>query len=267
MEISNAKRNYENVRRWTKDINIFEGKKTLFFPINEIDLHWYLVVIFIPDVSEGFEPYAVVLDSLGERKDSEVEKLKDFLLEELEYKYSKKTTAMIMENIKQMETIYPSIPIQQDGSSCGLYLIHYVKNILRALDDKCLSSIFMETSSWFLENVDRMRYDLSKLIKQAATKEGKLQLPYLQFFPTAAEDKAVKRVDRQKVDVVTKSHTAEAKKNQIYENTTVQHLQTDRKNMSYQEYLQNIEENEEDYTALWSYGINSKPVTKKRKDC
>ena len=82
LKMSESQRNYKNIRRWMKNINIFEGKKTLFFPINEEDLHWYLIVIFIPDLSQGFKPHAVVLDSLGGRKDAEVKKLKDFLLEE-----------------------------------------------------------------------------------------------------------------------------------------------------------------------------------------
>ena len=37
---------YENVRRWTKDVNIFEKDK-IFIPINIDNLHWTLAVIFI----------------------------------------------------------------------------------------------------------------------------------------------------------------------------------------------------------------------------
>ena len=256
LEMSEAERNYENVRRWTKKINIFEGKKTLFFPINEKDRHWYLIVVFIPDVSKAFEIYAVVLDSLGGRKDSEVEKIKDFLLNEL--KNSKKTTIVTQLHIDEIETIYPRIPVQPDGSSCGLYIIHYVKKILRALEEKCLSSIFGETSSWFSENLDSMRYDISKLIKEAA--DYSVDLPYLQFFPTAAKDKAVKRLDRQSIDEKL-TNKKEVTNKKIMLDSTDQNLRRDKKKTSYQEYLQNIEDNEEDYTVLWSYGVNIKTAS------
>ena len=289
-EMTEAQRNYENVRRWLKNITIFEGRKTLFFPINEEDFHWYLIVIFIPKVSDGFEPYAVVLDSLGGRKDKEVQKLKDFLLEEFASNNNKNTTGITLADIKEMEIIYPNILIQQDGSSCGLHLIYNVKKILNALGEKCLSTIFDDTSSWFNENVDGMRYEIAKLIKRASAKRGKIFFPYLQFFPTAAEDKAIKRSDatssRKETVVKTKSkeekidkqssgdeqslkispaENKETKNTQEEEKVPSEMIKNEIKKLTFKEYLRNIEENEDDYTALWSYGMNNARVTKKRK--
>ena len=56
--------NHINVCRWTKDINIFDGKKILLFPINEENFHWYLILVVPPDVSRGVTPYITVLDSM-----------------------------------------------------------------------------------------------------------------------------------------------------------------------------------------------------------
>lgn len=166
LKMTEAKRKHNNVYRWTKEINIFKHKKILLYPINEEDLHWYLIMVVIPDVLNDFNPYVAVLDSMGDRKDSAVEEIRNYLIEELK---SKEITTISPKAFVEMKTVYPKIPRQPDGSSCGLYLIHFVKQIVKGLEEKSLSSIFMDTSTWFkADTLNEMRFEISSLIKDTA---------------------------------------------------------------------------------------------------
>ena len=180
---------HQNVKRWTKNVNIFDSKKILLFPINEEHFHWYLIMVVIPNLAEA-DAYITVMDSMGGKKDLAVEEIRSYLIEELK---SKKITTISHKTFAEMTTVYPKIPHQPDGSSCGLYLIQCVKMIVSGMENMNLMSIFEDPSSWF-ESVNKQRFEISEQIKNNSEKNIEIyNLPDLQFFPTAAQDKAAKR--------------------------------------------------------------------------
>ena len=196
-KLSKVQQSHKNVARWTKGKNVF-GKKIHFYPINEELTHWYLIIVVFPDISKGFDPYVAVLDSVGGKKDAAVDNLKNYLIEELK---QKNTTFDSANDNRNMETVYPNIPTQLDGSSCGLYVLHYIEQILTGLEEKCLSAVFDETSNWFRDDIDKKRFEISRLIMNTSNSyanSSKITFPELQFFPTAAEDKCEKRKELEK---------------------------------------------------------------------
>ena len=162
----------------------------LLFPINEVtpSPHWFLVMILIPsvlDVMHGkLQPYAVVLDSIGDNRDEEVESIRDYLLQELKTKNA--NNGEMYKAIQEMTTEYPKIPKQSDSSSCGLFVIYYVKMILLGFERCSLSSIFSDTTSWFdPKSVKTMRFALTKRIIETAGLQGReIPMPPFQLFPT-----------------------------------------------------------------------------------
>ena len=294
LKLTEAKQNYANVHRWTKRINIF-NKTVHIYPINEEKSHWYLIVAIFPSVQHDFQPYIAVLDSNGAYdKQFAVDQIKNYLVEEIEAKSIESISAR---SVKAMETHFPNLPQQPDGSSCGIYLVYYVKQLLRRLEQNVeLDQLFSDTSSWFNDHIlHHLRYDASVIIRDAAevfaNKQGldKLILPDLQVFPTAAEDKAIKRciatkknantpdddekktkaIDKDggykktatKTELVDKNNTntsavAIGGKRKIGEVDCSDDLHTRKKRtITFQEYTQNIEDTQQDYTLLWSYEI------------
>ena len=88
----------------------------------------------------------------------------------------------------------------------------------------------------------------------------RVALPDLQFFPTAAEDKLIKRnkdkKKKQRHAVLATTETRGIKRKQV-ELEKVK-LPSKKGKMFYQEYLKNIEDTQDDYTLLWSYGTLQK---------
>jgi Ulp1 family protease len=83
IENSNPDSAYELVRRWTKDIDIFE-KEFLFIPIN-MHFHWSLMVIIRPGLvfdpssgssfTENNQPCLLFMDSLSIHKHAKISKV------------------------------------------------------------------------------------------------------------------------------------------------------------------------------------------------
>ena len=187
--LSKEEQRHGNVARWTRNKNVFD-KRIHFYPINEELTHWYLIMVLIPDMSKGL-PYVAVLDSVGGKKDVAVENIRSYLIEELK---QRKIDSITVRDIRAMATEYPNIPTEPDGSSCGLYVLHYMERILMGIEEKCLSAVFSDTSNWFRHDIDKKRFKISRLILSIST----IKLPDLQFFPTAAQDKHEKRNELKK---------------------------------------------------------------------
>ena len=134
--------------------------------------------------------------------------------------------------------------------------------MLRKLQDdveSSLSFLFKDTSSWFNDHIlNHLRYDFYLLIKNAAKEQqlSKLTLPDLQVFPTAAEDKATKRNYAQRQKANTPDDVMKEEKNPIEKNVGGMLFSNKRHKMSFQEYVQNLAETQQDYTSLWSYGYD-----------
>lgn len=118
-------------------MSTFFMAKILLFPINEEHFHWYLIMVITPDLAEAdaYIAYIAVMDSMEDKK----EEIRSYLIEELK---SKKIMNISRKTIAEMATVYPKIPHQPDGSSCGLYLIQSGKMIVLGLENMNLRSLF-----------------------------------------------------------------------------------------------------------------------------
>ena len=120
------------------------------FPVNEVDPcpHWYLIMVLIPDTRQDTDllPFIAVLDSVGGKRDTEVVNIKNYLLEELK---AKKNETSLNKLVQEIQIQYPVLPRQADGSSCGLYLVFYVRQIVEGFKDKAFSEVLKDTHTWF----------------------------------------------------------------------------------------------------------------------
>ena len=80
--LTQAQAKHQNVKRWTNNINIFDTKKILLFPVNEEHFHWYLIMVVVPNLAEA-DAYIAVMDSIGGKKHLAVEEIRSYLMEEL----------------------------------------------------------------------------------------------------------------------------------------------------------------------------------------
>ena len=258
LKMSEAEKNHLNVQQWTKNINIFD-KSINIYPINEERSHWYLIVVIFPSASDNFLPYMAVLDSDGtdDKKEDAIENIKNYIVEELKCKPYKSISEA---SVKNMKTLYPNLPQQSDGSSCGLFLVYYFKQILRQLRDNAeLPTFFDVTFTWFSKHdLYNLRYDAAEMIKKKAKEQGNQDvfLPDIQFFSTAAEDKAFKRKKNQSKDENSTEQSTSHNNKKSAEIIDVGSPNKKRK-VSFKEYIENIEKNEQDYTLIWSYGSSS----------
>ena len=232
---STTENQHRNVSRWTKDVNIFDGGKILLVPINEPDPvpHWYLVMVLLPDRNKdsGTFPYIAVLDSIDGKRDAEGGIIRNYLLEELKTKENMRSSDFfgLEKELKKMEIIYPKIPRQLDSSSCGLFVIFYVKNIVTSYLKNGMSQILRNRETWF-ENgeIKRMRFELAcKIIESAASQGKTIDMPTFQLFPTPAEDRAEKSKWRENIDPDT----------------------------SYSEYIEHIKRTQTDITLRRTYNF------------
>ena len=210
--MTKAERQHYNVHRWTRNVDIFGMRKILLFPINEVRPfpHWYLIMVLIPDIRQDTDllPYIAVLDSVGGRRENEVVNIKNYLLEELK---AKNNQTSLNQLIQEIDIVYPVIPKQSDSSSCGLYVIFYVQQIVESFESKALTKIMKDTQTWFKNSeINKMRFDLAcRIIESAALQGKRIKMPTFQLFATAADDKAEKRkwAEDVKLSKVTMSYS------------------------------------------------------------
>lgn len=138
---------YEKVKGWTKKINIFE-KRMLVFPICE-ESHWYLVIVCNPGhvlsqsrekdfetkrsyqqkygETKGYNPFIMVLDSLGGNHSSAISKIRQYL----SFEHLEKRKLPLNFGKEKMGEKHPPIPYQPNSCDCGLFLLHYVELIFK----------------------------------------------------------------------------------------------------------------------------------------
>ena len=137
--ISLKNRGVENMRGWTKNVNIFE-KIFLFFPIHE-NAHWYLIVVNnqekTVEVLDPYAPYSNVpkskifktvpeksLNKIKEKIDSEHHIIVNTILRKYILKHQQCPSSMNYEvNIRH------DIPKQKNDWDCGVFLLTFMKCI------------------------------------------------------------------------------------------------------------------------------------------
>ena len=236
--------NDANICKWTQRVNIFD-KQIHIYPINEIHRHWYLVIVVFPTPND---PYIAIMDSdyhPDDKKETVVDSIKQYLVEEMSRQNVK---SISKKGIQEMKTIYPDLPQQMDGSSCGLFVLHFVRVIFQVVNLGELSSLFDDISIWHKNKgkiATGLRHEMAEMIKITAVSQGRgsVKLPDLQYFSTFAEDRAFKR---------SKAETAkDVSENTRSENSTLENIPSMFE--SYQDYLRRVEETQQDYSLIWSY--------------
>ena len=91
------------------------------------------------------------------------------------------------------------MPQQMDGSSCGLFVWHFVRVIFQVVHLGELSSLFDDISMWHKNKgkiATGLRHEMAEMIKKTAVSQGRgsVKLPDLQYFSTFVEDRALNTV-------------------------------------------------------------------------
>lgn len=185
-------------------VNIFEKRFSLV-PINE-HLHWYLAIIFEPlallqplnhdehllqpqedmdsssiveiatfttkavarEPSNVGRTHLFILDSLGSRnRRAAVERLKSFVLREANQRYG------VVVEASRITTIYPRLPLQDNLTDCGCFLLEYVEAFLN--DPNGAIQLMLrpkaDLSNWFnVEQPALRRVLLKELVERLTVK-------------------------------------------------------------------------------------------------
>jgi len=197
-EKTKAEKCYDQVKGWTKKIDIFE-KRMLIFPICE-ESHWYLVIVCNPGhvlsqsrekdfeakrsyqqkygETRGFNPFIMVLDSLGGNHSSAVSRIRSYLT----FEYIAKRKIPKNFGKEKMSEKHPPIPLQPNSCDCGLFLLHYVELIFKD-PEVFLGAMLPDLSKWFnTTDIDFKREDIAMLIQKISNDTGKdLIFPRIRF--------------------------------------------------------------------------------------
>ena len=215
-KICNSETSSISVMDWArrKKIDLF-SKNVHIFPIN-LNGHWYLLVVFFTSESEAYESFFAILDSSCKTTTTHnevVNTIKNFLFEEMKI------------NVKNMAVYYPCVPQQSDSSSCGLYVIHFFREILNILHRKSnIVSHFQEKIKWPENKVERS--GIAAMIKEKARLfDLDRLLPSIDFTDTAED---------------------------VSENVKISATEVTNRNR-YEQYFFDLIDNHEDYTTFWKY--------------
>jgi len=132
------------------------------------------------------EPFVIVLDSLGGSKNSAVNNLRQYLAQEWRKKMctGQDTSEEFAFSAREMRTIQPSKPEQDNGSDCGLFLLNYVENMFKNVE-QFLWPTLPDMSDWFtVEEVAWKRKNIAELIRTLASEQRpgvNLNFPKIKF--------------------------------------------------------------------------------------
>jgi len=194
--LSTPEKRHRRVAGWTKRMDLFT-KDLLIFPICE-NSHWYLLLVVKPglislpvDSEERQlkgEPFVIVLDSLGRSNDRAVINIWLYLACEWEKKYGGNEEADAFNFYAgPFKSACPMKPHQQNGSDCGIYLLHYVEKIFSSVANFLQPSL-PDLTNWFTEEeVGLKRGEIAQLIKSLSSEQnpGKIiKIPNINFSPS-----------------------------------------------------------------------------------
>lgn len=117
------------------------------------------------DLSKTF---VVIFDSLGSRyRKSAIEKLKDFVVAE-----AKRSCGKVISK-RRILAMYPKVPVQNNHTDCGCFLLEYVERFLQDPDEVVMRILLKEDLSlWFSsEDAALRRLKLKELIDQMSTEQ------------------------------------------------------------------------------------------------
>ena len=130
-----VQRRHARVANHTRRVNIFD-KQVVLFPIRLMaPQHWVLVVALLGD-----QPTVVLLDSMAGNREEDFTIVREYLEEERRVKG--RTGPPFL-------SLTPSVPQQQDGFNCGIYVIMFVKQILQDPTSFAARARADQLADWF----------------------------------------------------------------------------------------------------------------------
>ena len=140
------------------------------------------------------EPLFIVLDSLGGTKSGAVTNIRHYLAQEYRTKISDVDGPDF--NAKQMRTIRPKKPEQENYSDCGIFLLQYVEEMFKSMPQFYWQETIEEvTETWFerREEFSSKRKQIAELIvtmSRDRLSKANQQLPTLMFEPRGGRSKS-----------------------------------------------------------------------------
>ena len=128
-------RNYKRVTSFIRRVELLTKDLVIFPVCLDAPQHWFLVVAVL-----GAQPAVVVLDSLTGARDETVDLVVEFLEEERRVKGRVGPPFQILT---------PTVPQQQDGFNCGIFLTMYVERILADPDIFFAKAGQEQLADWF----------------------------------------------------------------------------------------------------------------------
>jgi len=199
-----AEKRHLRVKGWTKNVNLFE-KNMVIIPICEHS-HWYLVIairpglITIPVGSEDRvkkgEPFMIVLDSMGGNKTAAVSNIRHYLAAEWKAKMCADEEEFEFSS-KEMRTVRPSKPEQENYTDCGIYLLHYIEKMFTSVAQYYWPGQIQDLTAWFTtQEVSTKRDEIARLIRDLSKDQNpdkEMKFPNIPFLPTAPPTRSKSR--------------------------------------------------------------------------
>jgi hypothetical protein len=115
--------NYDGVKRWHKDVDIFELDR-LFIPVNQEQAHWTFMLV---EIQSREIYYFDSMEDGGRYKDKCVETVTKFLQDEWRDKKGKISKF----KWKVGKSKFGSVPQQENGIDCGVFACAFAESISR----------------------------------------------------------------------------------------------------------------------------------------
>uniref|UniRef100_A0A8C1PPF1 SUMO specific peptidase 7b n=1 Tax=Cyprinus carpio TaxID=7962 RepID=A0A8C1PPF1_CYPCA len=174
---SSPYRRHQRVRTWTRHVDIF-SKDYLFIPVNQ-EAHWYLVVICFPSLERPeCVPWRnkglVSQDGSQTAKASSAGDCQRGPTQTHQYLQVQWEVRKGSAQAFTRESISGSlcrVPLQDNSSDCGLYLLQYVESFLQ--NPVVHFDLPLRLEHWFPRNqVRRKREELQELVLQLYRRQG-----------------------------------------------------------------------------------------------
>ncbi|KAI9021598.1 hypothetical protein CLU79DRAFT_752320 [Phycomyces nitens] len=148
--------NLDCLKKWTCNIDLF-AKKHLIVPVHEND-HWFVMIACdidrcLPNRPTDQKPRIYLLDSIGVERKSSLMNLVKFLHHQTVSRHGPGTAFV------EPDLVHARVPLQKNGSDCGIYLIHFVGEFL-ANPKRCidlLESMTTDEEAWGTTSMDEKR--------------------------------------------------------------------------------------------------------------
>mmetsp|Transcript_87042 Transcript_87042/g.191226 ORF Transcript_87042/g.191226 Transcript_87042/m.191226 type:complete len:490 (+) Transcript_87042:115-1584(+) len=188
--VGSGEEGWHNVRKWHSHIpGGVLSQEYIVVPINEGNLHWFLVVICFPALAfpdhelallSGHKPRIVCLDSGQEvtPKGETLDFLRGFLWREWcdrRSQDSAESWPKCQERFSQMEAVRAEVPQQQNGTDCGIFIILYLLALCRSETSRFGIGLAPHNHWFGSREISECRKQLTLilgLLKRAALKTG-----------------------------------------------------------------------------------------------